>query len=40
MQAVKDQVMLAHAFVHALTLAPELKRRMRLVMQGPVSTSA
>jgi sugar transferase (PEP-CTERM/EpsH1 system associated) len=34
MQAVKDQVMLAHAFVHALTLAPELKRRMRLVMVG------
>ena len=34
MQAVKDQVMLAHAFVQALALAPELKPRMRLVMVG------
>lgn len=34
MQAVKDQVMLARAFVQALTLAPELRARMRLVMVG------
>lgn len=34
MQAVKDQVMLAHAFVQALAQAPELKTRMRLVMVG------
>ena len=34
MQAVKDQVTLAHAFVHALTLAPELKQRVRLVIVG------
>ena len=34
MQTVKDQVMLAHAFVQALALAPELKPRMRLVMVG------
>lgn len=34
MQVVKDQVMLAHAFVQALTLDPELQHRMRLVMVG------
>jgi sugar transferase (PEP-CTERM/EpsH1 system associated) len=34
MQAVKDQVMLAHAFVHALTIAPALASRMRLIMVG------
>lgn len=34
MQAVKDQVMLARAFVHALELAPQLKASMRLVMVG------
>jgi sugar transferase (PEP-CTERM/EpsH1 system associated) len=34
MQAVKDQVMLARAFVHALQLEPALKRRLRLVMIG------
>jgi sugar transferase (PEP-CTERM/EpsH1 system associated) len=34
MQAVKDQVMLAHAFVLALTLDPSLQLRMRLVMVG------
>ncbi|MBA3058108.1 TIGR03088 family PEP-CTERM/XrtA system glycosyltransferase, partial [Rhodoferax sp.] len=34
MQAVKDQVMLAHAFVQALSLAPALQQRMRLVMVG------
>ncbi len=34
MQAVKDQVMLAHAFVQALSLAPDLQQRMRLVMVG------
>ena len=34
MQAVKDQVMLAHAFVQALTMAPALQHRMRLVMVG------
>ena len=34
MQAVKDQVMLAHAFVQALTLAPALASRMRLIMVG------
>ena len=42
MQAVKDQVMLAHAFVQALALAPELKPRMRLVMvgEGPLRMQA
>lgn len=42
MQAVKDQVMLAHAFVHALVLAPELRTRMRLVMvgEGPLRAQA
>jgi sugar transferase (PEP-CTERM/EpsH1 system associated) len=41
MQTVKDQVMLAHAFVHALVLAPELRIRMRLVMvgEGPLCAS-
>ena len=34
MQAVKDPVMLAHAFVQALILAPHLKSRLRLVMVG------
>lgn len=34
MQAVKNQVMLAHAFVQALTLDPSLQQRMRLVMVG------
>ena len=34
MQTVKDQVMLAHAFVQALVLAPYLRLRMRLVMAG------
>ncbi|OOG54282.1 TIGR03088 family PEP-CTERM/XrtA system glycosyltransferase [Polaromonas sp. C04] len=34
MQAVKDQLMLAHAFVHAMALAPELTQRVRLVMVG------
>ena len=34
MQAVKDQVMLARAFVHALELDPTLKARLRLVMVG------
>lgn len=34
MQVVKDQVLLARAFVHALSMAPELRLRMRLVMVG------
>lgn len=34
MQPVKDQIMLAHAFVQALTLVPELQQRMRLIMVG------
>lgn len=34
MQTIKDQVMLAHAFVHALQLSPGLKPRMRLIMVG------
>ena len=34
MQAVKDQLMLARAFVQALELAPQLKARLRLVMVG------
>jgi sugar transferase (PEP-CTERM/EpsH1 system associated) len=34
MQTVKDQVMLARAFVHALELAPHLRPRLRLVMIG------
>ncbi|MDO8770442.1 MAG: TIGR03088 family PEP-CTERM/XrtA system glycosyltransferase [Burkholderiaceae bacterium] len=42
MQAVKDQVMLVHAFVQALTLAPELQPHMRLVMvgEGPLRAQA
>ena len=42
MQTVKDQVMLAHAFVQALALAPELKPRMRLIMvgEGPLRAQA
>lgn len=34
MQTVKDQVMLAHAFVQAIVLAPNLRLRMRLIMVG------
>lgn len=34
MQAVKDQLTFAHAFVHAMTLAPELTHRVRLVIVG------
>jgi sugar transferase (PEP-CTERM/EpsH1 system associated) len=34
MQPVKDQVMLAQAFVHALELAPQCRATMRLVMVG------
>ena len=34
MQTVKDQTLLAHAFVLALQTAPELKTRLRLVMVG------
>ena len=34
MQAVKDQVTLAHAFSQALVLAPQLKKHMRLVLVG------
>ena len=34
MQAVKDQLTLAHAFVHAMTLAPDLRPSLRLVMVG------
>jgi sugar transferase (PEP-CTERM/EpsH1 system associated) len=42
MQAVKDQVMLARAFVHALELDPSLKARLRLVMigDGPLRAQA
>ncbi|MHB1200798.1 MAG: TIGR03088 family PEP-CTERM/XrtA system glycosyltransferase [Polaromonas sp.] len=42
MQTVKDQLMLAHAFVQALALAPELQARMRLVMvgEGPLRAQA
>jgi glycosyltransferase involved in cell wall biosynthesis len=42
MQAVKDQTMLAHAFVQALSMAPELKASMRLVMvgEGPLRAQA
>ena len=42
MQAVKDQVMLAHAFVQALVLAPDLKARLRLVLvgEGPLRAQA
>ncbi len=34
MQTVKDQTMLARAFIRALELAPELKSKLRLVMVG------
>lgn len=34
MQTVKDQVNLAQAFVHALTVAPQLAPRLRLIMVG------
>ncbi|MEP6970057.1 MAG: TIGR03088 family PEP-CTERM/XrtA system glycosyltransferase [Betaproteobacteria bacterium] len=42
MQAVKDQVMLARAFVHAFELEPSLKNRLRLVMigDGPLRAQA
>lgn len=42
MQTVKDPVMLAHAFVQALILAPQLKSRLRLVMvgEGPLRAQA
>ncbi len=42
MQTVKDQVMLAQAFVQALALAPELAPRLRLVMvgEGPLRPQA
>jgi sugar transferase (PEP-CTERM/EpsH1 system associated) len=42
MQAVKDPVMLAQAFVQALTLNPVLQQRMRLVMvgEGPLRVQA
>jgi sugar transferase (PEP-CTERM/EpsH1 system associated) len=42
MQAVKDQVMLARAFVHAVELEPAIKDRLRLVMigDGPLRAQA
>ena len=42
MQAVKDPVMLAHAFVQALVLVPKLRLRMRLIMvgEGPLRAQA
>ena len=42
MQAVKDQVMLARAFVRALEMAPKLRQTMRLVMvgEGPLRAQA
>jgi sugar transferase (PEP-CTERM/EpsH1 system associated) len=42
MQTVKDQVMLARAFVLALLQAPELKSRLRLIMvgEGPLREQA
>ncbi|OGA98610.1 MAG: sugar transferase, partial [Burkholderiales bacterium RIFCSPHIGHO2_12_FULL_61_11] len=42
MQTVKDQLTLAHAFVQALALAPELQQRMRLIMvgEGPLRAQA
>jgi len=42
MQAVKDQVMLARAYVHALELAPQMRDTMRLVMvgEGPLRAQA
>lgn len=42
MQSVKDQVMLAHAFVQALARVPNLRLRMRLIMvgEGPLRAQA
>ncbi len=42
MQTVKDQTLLARAFIRALELAPELKSRLRLVMigDGPLRAEA
>lgn len=42
MQTVKDQVMLAHAFVQAIVLDPKLRLRMRLIMvgEGPLRAQA
>ena len=42
MQTVKDQTTLARAFIRALTIAPELKAVLRLVMigEGPLKTEA
>lgn len=42
MQTVKNQVMLANAFVRTLALAPELETRIRLVMvgEGPLRLEA
>lgn len=42
MQTVKDQIMLANAFVHAIVLVPKLRLRMRLVMvgEGPLRAQA
>ncbi len=42
MQTVKDQVMLAHAFVLAIQQAPRLAERLRLVMvgEGPLRASS
>jgi len=42
MQAVKDQVMLARAFVQALAQAPSLEQRMRLILvgEGPLRAQA
>jgi sugar transferase (PEP-CTERM/EpsH1 system associated) len=42
MHPVKDQVMLAHAFVQALSLAPQLRPQLRLVMvgEGPLRAQA
>ena len=42
MQTVKDQTLLARAFIRALELAPELKPRLRLVMvgDGPLRSEA
>jgi sugar transferase (PEP-CTERM/EpsH1 system associated) len=42
MQTVKDQVMLVHAFIQAIVLAPRLRLHMRLVMvgEGPLRAQA
>lgn len=42
MQTVKDQTLLARAFVRALALQPELRERLRLVMvgEGPLRAAA